>query len=58
MYLADPVSSSLSLWQGDNVVGRSDNAPGRGGGGGAQRQDAGNHGHRRYVIQCPLATMN
>jgi hypothetical protein len=56
IYPADLVP--FSLWQGDNVVGRSDNSPGLDrGGGGAQRQAADGHalhGHRRYVIQRRL----
>jgi hypothetical protein len=50
--LADPASFYLSLWQGDNVVGRSDDAEDRGGGGGARRQAGpASASHGRYVIQ-------
>jgi hypothetical protein len=50
---ADPIL--FSRWQGNNVVARSDNAPGRGGSGGAQAQRqagaAQDAHHGRYVIQ-------
>jgi hypothetical protein len=47
--LMDPIL--FSRWQGNNVVARSDNAPGRGGGAQRQAVAAADAHHGRYVIQ-------